>query len=1019
MGTKKGAPRGRRQDSRHASGQGELFEEPRGHGSYGGHGASVRCLGMTFESQHARRQYFLDRLREGLVELDARLGGVPFTTVEDAVQRLTSIEHWPMAPLQADGRVDEALLRQIAERMRAASGSRDLLQRWRDEVGFPQGATEDILRVSDPPHYTACPNPFVPEFVASFVKPYKPESDGYSCEPFAADVSESRNNPFVNAHSYATKVPHKIVMQYLMHYTQPGDVVLDPFCGTGMAGIAAQLCADASSLEGSPNGQVGPRLAILKDLSPAATHIARSLNLPDDMYEFETAARDALHAARTELGWMYETLHTDGKTLGRVHCILWSDCFTCPECGAEVNYWNAAVDIPGQQVRGELTCPGCGVTKPKRGLERAWQTFYDPLTRETVRRAKAVPHLVIYSIPGHNRRLEKHFDARDTAILERIADMGYPLNIPFARIPQGDKTVELLRVGLTHVHHLFTLRNLHALSYLWERLQERRSRFTLTALMYKSSILCAPLMSNYFAEKHGKVRGGWVGKERSGTLYYPSIQSEVNVFDQLETRTRAAEVCAAGDLLPVITVGSATHVELPANSVDYVFADPPFGSNRMYSELNYLWEAWLGVKTNTVPEAVVNRTQRKSLESYESLMERSFRECYRVLKPGRWLTVEFSNTSALVWNQIQVALGNAGFVIADVRTLSKGQGSINAYNTRTAVKQDLVISAYKPTEGLESRFALEAGTDEGVWDFLRSHLGQLPIFVARDGRLEVVSERQDYMLFDRMVAFHVQRGVTVPMSMAQFLSSLAQRYPCRDGMYFLPEQATEYDGKRLTVKEVLQLSLFVTDEASAVQWLKAQLTRKPQTYQEIHPQFLREIGGWEKHERPLELAELLEQNFLMYDGEGDVPSQIHSYLSSNWPELRNKAKDDPALRAKAKNRWYVPDPGKAQDLEKLRDRALLREFWSYLPPGYTPTEVESPGTYLQGMEAKQGPIPKGKRIKVIRMEAVRAGFKHCWQNRDYRTIIAVARRIPDSVLQEDPKLLMWYDQAVTRLGEDS
>ena len=63
-------------------------------------------------------------------------------------------------------------------------------------------------------------------------------------------------------------------------------------------------------------------------------------------------------------------------------------------------------------------------------------------------------------------------------------------------------------------------------------------------------------------------------------------------------------------------------------------------------------------------------------------------------------------------------------------------------------------------------------------------------------------------------------------------------------------------------------------------------------------------------------------------------------------------------------------------------------------------------------------ILQGKKMKVLRMEAVRAGFKYCWQNRDYRTIVTVAKRIPEDVLQEDAKLLMWYDQAVTRLGEE-
>ncbi len=100
-------------------------------------------------------------------------------------------------------------------------------------------------------------------------------------------------------------------------------------------------------------------------------------------------------------------------------------------------------------------------------------------------------------------------------------------------------------------------------------------------------------------------------------------------------------------------------------------------------------------------------------------------------------------------------------------------------------------------------------------------------------------------------------------------------------MYFLPEQVAEYDKKRMTVREILQLELFVTDESSAVQWLKQQLTKKPQTFQELHPNFLREIAGWSKFEKPLELSELLEQNFLRYDGKGSIPNQIVSWLKQS------------------------------------------------------------------------------------------------------------------------------------------
>ena len=184
-------------------------------------------------------------------------------------------------------------------------------------------------------------------------------------------------------------------------------------------------------------------------------------------------------------------------------------------------------------------------------------------------------------------------------------------------------------------------------------------------------------------------------------------------------------------------------------------------------------------------------------------------------------------------------------MVADVRTLDKQQGSYRQV-TSTAVKQDLVVSAYKPNGGLEQRFRITAGTEQGVWEFVETHLGQLPVFVAKNNKSEIIAERQSYLLYDRMVAFHVQRGVTVPMSSAEFHAGLSQKFPERDGMHFLAIQVAEYDRKRMTVNEVEQLDLFVTNEASAIQWLKKELKAKPQTFQELQPQFMQELAGWQK-----------------------------------------------------------------------------------------------------------------------------------------------------------------------------
>ncbi|WP_220463538.1 hypothetical protein [Sediminihaliea albiluteola] len=483
---------------------------------------------------------------------------------------------------------------------------------------------------------------------------------------------------------------------------------------------------------------------------------------------------------------------------------------------------------------------------------------------------------------------------------------------------------------------------------------------------------------------------------QSGTLYISSLPVEKNIFQGILKQKLPIILSSLRNIgvHQVILTGSATKICSEDEVVDYIFIDPPFGANIMYSELNFLSESWARVFTNEEPEAIENSVKNKTLSDYRLLMGLCFKEAYRVLKKGRWMTVEFSNTKASVWNSIQAALTEAGFIVANVSALDKKQGSFKAVTTPTAVKQDLVISAYKPNGGFEERFQKEAQTEEGVWDFVRTHLKYLPVTKRQGPLMLFVPERDPRILFDQMIAFYVRKGYPVPISSHEFQIGLSQRFIERDGMYFLPDQVAEYDRKKMTSGELKQMAMFVSDEASAIQWLRQLIKEKPQTFSDINPQFMQQLGGWSKNEAQLDLRDLLNQNFLCYDGKGPVPEQIHAYLSTNWKELRNLPKDDPTLVAKARDRWYVPDPNKAGDLEKLREKALLKEFDEY-------------------KAAK-------KKLKVFRIEAVRAGFKKAWQERDYAVIVAVAvaDKIPNNVLEEDPKLLMWYDQAVTRMADE-
>ncbi|ADG05162.1 DNA methyltransferase [Kyrpidia tusciae] len=918
----------------------------------------VTCLGMIFESESARRAYFTDELRRRLPAL-------------------------------------------------------------REMEGFPIGSEEDILALSDPPYYTVCPNPFLPEILKEWEE-MKEEPDAeepYRREPFAADVSEGKNDPIYNAHSYHTKVPHKAIMRYILHYTRPGDIVFDGFAGTGMTGVAAQLCGDRKEVEslgyrveadgtildeeGRPFSKLGPRRAILNDLSPAASFIAYNYNTPVDVEAFEQEARRILEEVEAECGWMYETRHVvDGEPqagangepiIGRINYTVWSDVFLCPHCAAEMIFWEVAVDQQAGKVRDHFQCPGCGAEHTKRSVERAWETRFDVAIGETVRQAKQVPVLINYSVG--RKRYEKRPDADDLALIRRIEEMEIPYWFPKARIPEGDKTGDPVRIGITHVHHFYTQRNLLCLSRLYD-LASSRERVSLRLKHWLNAI------------EHGVSKrvkhGNWSFPMSilSGTLYIPGQNREntpLNLyFNKYKRLLKAFSKTRYTRNSCIVSNQSSSYIHLiKSHSIDYIFTDPPFGANLMYSELNFLWEAWLKVFTNNRTEAVVNQTQGKGLVEYQRLMEACFKEYYRVLKPGRWMTVEFSNSQASVWNAIQEAIQRAGFVIAHVAALDKKQGSFNAVTTTTAVKQDLIISAYKPSEEMVKEIRSHQGMAQSAWGFIENHLRQLPVFLGRKGQAETIVERMPRVLYDRMVAYHVQHGYPVPLSSAEFQQELAQRFSVRDGMVFLQEQVAEYDKKRLLAKEFVQLNLFVADENSAIEWLRQQLMNKPQTRQELYTPFLREIQHIASHERLPELDDLLAQNFLCYEGEGPVPSQIHSYLSSNYKDLRGLGKEDAALREKAKGRWYVPDPNKQADLERLRERALLREFQAYLK------------------EVATGK----KRLKEFRTEAIRFGFKKAWREDDYQTIVRVGERLPEKVLQEDDKLLMYYDNALIRLGQ--
>jgi hypothetical protein len=840
--------------------------------------------------------------------------------------------------------------------------------------GAPTGGDADIIAMSLPPYYTACPNPDLAEWLEATKPDGYDEREHADPGPFTTDVSEGKSNPFYKAHSYPTKVPHPAIMRFLLHYTQPGDVVLDGFCGTGMTGVAAQVCGmPPTSLRREIEAEMGrvrwgSRRAVLSDLSPSATFIAAGVNLPIDAAAFDRRSAEILDQFDAEWGWMYETTDEHGQKR-TIDYTVWSEVFTCPTCAEAVVFYEVAFDKNSGRVLEDFRCPMCGKHLTKDTLERRKITVHT-LAGDVIERIDLRPVAIHYRAGGQKKF--KTPDGNDLALLRRISSLALPSPVPTEELPL-DAMYHGSRLGpkgFTRVHHLWGDRALVALSAIWKACNEEPDALTRLALLFWAEQAFWGLSwMNRFVPRHYSH----VNQYLEGVYYIPSQIAEYHPRQNLEgsssSRGKRKSLVKTWDVSPAhvgnvaISTGSSTRLGLTEATVDYIFVDPPFGANIPYADLAFPVDSWHGVLTNAAEEAIMTRAARfvRTLTEYGELMERCFAEFNRVLKPGRWMTVEFSNSSNEVWLTIQHALAKAGFVVADTRIFDKEHLSYRQVTATNAVKRDLVISAYKPTSDLAKRIGPSVGSPETAWAFVREHLRHLPVTVERDpnGELRVIRERLPDRLYDRMEAFHLSRNLAIPVTAAEFYEGLSQRFPQRDGMLFLDEQVEAYERHRMTIKDLKAAQLFITDEDSAIQWLRQFLAsrRTPQLYAAIQPEFFREVqAGLPDWEETPDLKVLLERSCLQ-DDEG---------------------------------RWYVPDPKKEADLEKLRKRERLKEF----------------ADYAGG---------KGQ-LKHFSLAAVRTGFSDAWERRDFASIVTVGKRLPAEAFAQDERLLFYLDNAEQLAG---
>jgi 16S rRNA G966 N2-methylase RsmD len=493
-------------------------------------------------------------------------------------------------------------------------------------------------------------------------------------------VVAPRTDPIYNAHGYLTKVPVDAILPYINEFTRPGEVVLDMFAGSGMTAIAATILG---------------RNAVVSDISALGQHIALGYLTKIDSERLRRVAAAAISGATKRLGDLYASVRASDGDIVETQRTIWTFLYACPNCASELSYYQLLRDNSWQP---PSHCPRCG-----KGIRKS-----------ALRYLGERPVCVVVRDAG-GKQIEQPLSSADLTRISAAGRVRRELTVPSLPISPDREMYRrsaLGKWGLRATADFFSDRNALALKYLHDEIlavkdeaSKRKLLFAFTAILPRAS-----------------RRYQWHPKRplnaANQNYYIAPVYYEWNVFDlfrrkvaaiirsdvEIEARNRAYGGLGTGDF-EYLRASADDLKHLADESVDYVFTDPPFGSNIFYSDMNLFQEAWLGDQTTHAKEAVIHTEvgrRDKSREKYARILEGACREAYRVLRPGRHLSMIFGNSSGRVWSIAQRALRQSGFepVPAHIAILDKGQRSVKGLNSgrESVATLDLIVTVRKPTK---------------------------------------------------------------------------------------------------------------------------------------------------------------------------------------------------------------------------------------------------------------------------------------------------------------------------------
>ena len=495
--------------------------------------------------------------------------------------------------------------------------------------------------------------------------------------PMPQDVFVKRSDPVYMAHSYLTKVPLAAIEPFIRTFSQPGDMVVDPFAGSGMTGVAAAILG---------------RRARLFDISVLGRHIGTNyLNIVEPG-GLRTTAHTVVRAAIARAGNLYAV---SCARCGDEHAVLakrtWSIVVECPSCGAGVNFYRRLESASWH--KSKMVCPSCSSPISSKAHRISEEPVVDSIACSCSPTQLAQP------------------------------PTGDPATVPLGELDWKDVAIPadrqmyqasaLGKHGLTTVASFYSPRNLAMLAALRAAITAIGAQSTRDKLMFAFTAILTRASKRYQWSRERPLNAA------NANYYVAAVFYEWNVLDLFERKIEAVlrsddwilqqhgREFPLSDFTPDVTyeTTSAESLPLPDSSVDYVFTDPPFGSNLFYADMALFQEAWLSAFTDHNLEAVIDRGTRKKRDGdrYQRILVAALAECRRVLRPGKFITMVFGNSTGAVWALVQRAIAEAGLVIepGSVAILNKGQRSVKglASGFEHVATVDLILSMRERREG--------------------------------------------------------------------------------------------------------------------------------------------------------------------------------------------------------------------------------------------------------------------------------------------------------------------------------